>query len=132
MLLYRRVEPGVLPQPVGNDDGVDARGFPPRCLIAVPVNGPMVGAAERDGKFIADPAPHGPWLHESEVMGVRGLPSTEKARLRRHELQMGAIAVAARFAQGQRALVNMPGNGILHRRRLRLRRSWSLRQRGRP
>ena len=51
------VEPSVLPQPLGNHRGVDAGGRPPRHLIAVPVNGAMVGAAERNGEFVADPAP---------------------------------------------------------------------------
>ena len=31
---------------------------------------------------------------------------------------MGAIAVAARLAQGKGALVDMPGNGVVHRRQL--------------
>jgi len=60
------------------------------------VNGPMVGAAQRNGEFIADPAPHGSRLHEPQMVSVRRLPSAQKARLRRHELQMGAIAIAAR------------------------------------
>jgi hypothetical protein len=53
------VEPGVLPQPLGGHRRLDAGGRPPRHLIAVPVNGPMVGAAERNGEFVADPAPRG-------------------------------------------------------------------------
>jgi hypothetical protein len=58
----------------------------------------MVGAA-------ADPTAQSPWLHESEVVGVARLPPTEEAWLRRHELQMGAIAIAARLAQRQGTLV---------------------------
>ena len=88
-------------------------------LVAVPVNGPMVGAAERNGEFIADPAPHGSRLHEPQMVSVRRLPSAQKARLRRHELQMGAIAIAARFAEGKGALVDMPEDGVVHRRCLR-------------
>jgi hypothetical protein len=49
---------------------VDAGGLPPRCLIAVRMNGTMVGAAEWNGEFIADPAPHGPRLHESHESEV--------------------------------------------------------------
>jgi hypothetical protein len=73
----------------------------------MPVNGPMVGAAERNSEFIADPAPHGSRLHEPQMVSVRRLPSAQKARLRRHELQMGAIAIAARFAEGKGAFVDM-------------------------
>jgi hypothetical protein len=57
-------------------------GLPPRHLIAVPVNGPMVGASERNGEFIADPAPRGSRLHEPQMVSVGRLPSAQKARLR--------------------------------------------------
>jgi hypothetical protein len=50
----------------------------PSLFIAVPVNGPMVDAAERHNKLIAHPAPQGARLHESEVMGVRRLPAAQK------------------------------------------------------
>jgi hypothetical protein len=74
----RPVEPGVLPQPVRHRHRVDVRGLPPRRLIAVPVKGAMVGAAERHRELIADPAAQGPRLHESEVMGVARLPPAEQ------------------------------------------------------
>jgi hypothetical protein len=57
----------------------------------------MVGAAERNRELIADPAPQRPWLHESQMVSIGRLPPAQKAGLRRHELQMGTIAVAARF-----------------------------------
>jgi hypothetical protein len=104
----RPIEPGVLPHPVRNSDRVDASGRPPCCLIAAPVKSTMVGAAQRHRELIANPAAQGPGLHESEVMGVARLPPTEQAWLRRHELQMGAIAVAARLAQWEGTLVDMP------------------------
>jgi len=85
---------------VGNRDRVDAGGLPPLDLVAMPVNGPMVGAAEGNGEFIADPASHGSRLHESQVMGIARLPPAQQAWLRPHELQMGAIAIATRFADG--------------------------------
>jgi hypothetical protein len=67
-----------------------------------------MGAAQWHRELIANPAAQRPWLHESEVMGVARLAPTEQAWLRRHELQMGAIAVAARFAEWESALVDMP------------------------
>jgi hypothetical protein len=88
----------VLPQPVRNGDRVDASERPPCRLIAAPVKGTMMSTAQRHRELIADPAAQSPWLHESEVMGVARLPPTQQAWSRRHELQMGAIAVAARFA----------------------------------
>jgi hypothetical protein len=112
VLLNRRsVEPGVLPQPVRNRHGVDTGGRPPRRLVATLVERPMMSAAQRHRELIADPAAQGPWLHESEVMGVARLPPAEQAWLGRHELQVGAIAVAARFAQREVALVDMANNG---------------------
>jgi hypothetical protein len=60
----------------------------------------MVGAAQRHRVLAADFAAQGPRLHEAQVMGLGGLPFAPKARLRRHELQMGAIAVAAWLAEG--------------------------------
>jgi hypothetical protein len=115
------VEPGVLPQPLRNHHRVYASGPPPIGLIAVPVNGSMVGPTERHREFIADPTPHGSRLHEPQMVSVGRLPSAEKAWLRRHELQMGAIAVAPRFAQRQRSLIDMPGNCVVHRRDVGLR-----------
>jgi hypothetical protein len=110
------LEPGVLPQPVRNRPCLDAGGGPPRRLIAMPVKGTMMGATEGDCELIADPAAQGLGLHESEVMGVARLPPAHEARLRGHELQMGAVAIAARLAQRKGAFVDMPENGVIHRR----------------
>jgi hypothetical protein len=44
-------------------------------------------------------------------MNLARLPPAQKARLRRHELQMGTIAIAVRLAQGKRAFVDMANNG---------------------
>ena len=104
----RSLEPGVLPQPLGHSDRVDAGDLPPLRFIALPVKGTMVGAAERHRELIADTAAQGPRLHEPEVMGVARLPPTEQAWSRCNELQMGSIAVAARFAQRKAAFVDMP------------------------
>jgi hypothetical protein len=113
VLLYgRSVEPGVLPQPVRNRRGVDAGGRPPRRLVAMPVKGPMMGAAERDRKLIAHPATQSLGLHESEVTGIAGLPPTNQSRLRRHELKVSTVAIAAWLAQRKRALVDMANNGF--------------------
>jgi hypothetical protein len=108
LLNWCPIEPGMLPQPVRNSDRVDPGGLPPCRLVATPVKSTMVGAAQRHRELIADPAAQGPGLHEPEVMGIARLPPTEQAWLRRHELQMGTIAVTARFAQREGAFVDMP------------------------
>jgi hypothetical protein len=102
----------VLPQPVGHSERVDAGRRPPCRLVTLSVNLAMVGAAERHRILVADFAAQGSRLHEAQVMGLGGLPLAAKAGLRRHELQMGAIAVAARLAQGQGAFVDMANTGF--------------------
>jgi hypothetical protein len=77
----------------------------------MPVNLTMMGAAEWHRELVADFPAQGSWLHESKVVSHGRLPFAEKARLRRHELQMHPIAVTARLAQGQSALVDMANNG---------------------
>ena len=114
----RPIEPGVLPQPVRNSDRVDAGRRPPYRLVATPVKGAMMGAAQGNRELVADPAAQGPWLHESEVMGVARFPPAKQARLRCHECQVGTIAIAARLAQGKRAFVDMANNGCEWRTRI--------------
>ena len=101
---------------------LEAGGGPPRRLIAMAVKRTMMGTTERDCELVADPAAQGLGLHESQVMGVARLPPAHEAWLRGHELQMGAVAIAARFTQRKAALVDMPEDGVVHRRHLGLRR----------
>ena len=100
-------------------------------LVATSVKGAVVGAAQRHGELIADPAAQGPRLHKSEVMGVARLPPAQQAWSRRYELQVGAIAVPARFAQREGALLDMPENRVVDWRQLGQRRSKRLRRCGR-
>jgi hypothetical protein len=74
----------------------------------------MVGPAERNRELVADPAAQRPWLGKSEMMSVRRPASAQETRLRGYELEMRAIAVAARFAQGEGAFVDMPSVGFAH------------------
>jgi hypothetical protein len=77
----------------------------------------MVGAAERHRILVADFAAQGPRLHEAQVMRLGGLPLAAKTRLRRHELQMGAIAVAARLAQRHVLAGPRPASASIRRER---------------
>jgi hypothetical protein len=108
------IEARQLPQFSGNGDRIKLDRFPPCRLIASPMEGTMMGPAQRDRKLIADPTPQVAWLHEPQMMRVRRAPSADKAGLCRNEPQVLSVAVAARFAQGERALVDMPGNRIVH------------------
>ena len=73
-----------------------------------------MGPAQGHHEFIADPASESPRLHKSQMVGVRGPARAHETRLRRHELEMLAVAVAPRFAQSECAFVDVPGNGIIH------------------
>ncbi len=74
----------------------------------------MVGPAKGYRELIADPTAQRARLRKSQVMSVRRPASAQQAWLRGHELQVRSIAVAARFAQCERAFVDVPGNGIVH------------------
>jgi hypothetical protein len=108
------VNAGLVPQPLCNADWVEIHRHPPCRLIASPMEGAMMGPAERDRKLVADPAPQGPWLHEPQVMRVRRAPSADKAGLCSNELEVRTVAVTAGFAQRERGFVDMPGSGIVH------------------
>ena len=74
----------------------------------------MVGAAKRDGKLITDPTAQSARLHEPQVMRVRRAPSAHEAGLRGNDLEVRMVAVTAGFAQGERTLIDVPGDGIIH------------------
>jgi hypothetical protein len=103
-----------LPELPRKDDRVEVGFAPPRRFVAASMKGAVMAAAEGDYEFVADPAAQRPRLGEPQVVGIRGSPPTQKAWLRRHELQVCSIAVTARFAQGEGAFVNMPSDGIAH------------------
>ena len=108
------INAGLVPQPLRNSHGVEIHRHPPCRLIASPMEGTVMGPAERDGKLIADPAPQGAWLHEPQVMRVRRAPSAHKAGLCSNELEVRAVAVTAGFAQGEGVLIDVPGDGVVH------------------
>jgi hypothetical protein len=74
----------------------------------------MVGAAKGNCELVADPSAQRTWLSKSQMVGVRRSSSAEQTRLRRDELKMRAIAVAARFAVCKGAFVDMPGDRVVH------------------
>jgi hypothetical protein len=89
----------VLPKLLGSGDRINFELFPPCRFVSPAMKDKMVRTAERDRKLVADPAAQRSRLRESQVMSVRWPPSAQQARLRGYELEVRAIAVAARFAQ---------------------------------
>jgi hypothetical protein len=108
------VNTGLVPEPLRNSDRVDIHRRPPCRLVASPMEGTMVGAAKRDGKLITDPTAQSARLHEPQVMRVRRAPSAHEAGLRGNDLEVRTVAVTAGLAQRERALVDMPGNRVVH------------------
>jgi hypothetical protein len=108
------VEAGPLPQLPSDLERIDAGGLPPRGLVPVSMEGPMMGPAEWDCVFVAYPAAERARLGEPKVMSIRRPPPANQAGLRRYEPEVRAIPVAAGLAQRERAFVDAPGNGIPH------------------
>src|SRR5262249_44701625 len=67
------IDAGVLPELTGDLDRIDAGLLPPGFFVAGAMHRPMMGTAERDGKFIACFAAKRVRLHKSDVMRIRGL-----------------------------------------------------------
>jgi hypothetical protein len=108
------IQTGPLPQLSGDDDWIKLDRFPPCQFVAPAMEDTMVGAAKGNRELVADPAAQRTWLGKSQMVGVRRSSSAQETRLRRDELKMRAIAVAARFAVCEGAFIDMPGNGVVH------------------
>ena len=97
------------PQFLRNREWLELLLGPPRGLIAAPVERAMMQPAERHGKLVAHPAAERGALREPEMMRVRRPATAYQAWLQGHELEVIAVAVAPRFAQGQVGFVD-PGS----------------------
>jgi hypothetical protein len=82
------------------------------------MQGPVVRAAQRNCKLIADTPAEGARLGKTEMMSVRGRSAADQARLGRHEPEVRSIAVAARFAKCEGAFVDVPRDCIVDPPRL--------------
>jgi hypothetical protein len=80
-----------------------SRGLPPCRLITTSVKGTMVDAAQGHRELIADPAPQGPGLHESQIMGVRRLPAA----------QHGCDATNSKWARSRKRRGSLSGRALL-------------------
>jgi hypothetical protein len=114
-MAWRPFEACVVPQPSGDNDRIKLHGFPPCCFVAAAMEDTMVDTTKRNRELVADPPAQRPRLCKSQMVGVGRSASAQQARLRCHELQVRAIAVAARFAQSKSAFIDMPSNGLVHR-----------------
>jgi hypothetical protein len=66
----------------------------------------MVNSAERHGELVAHFAAKRTRLRRTKMMGIRGLPPANQARLCRHELTVFFVTDAPRFADRKHAFVD--------------------------
>jgi hypothetical protein len=59
----------------------------------------MVAPAQRDGKLIADLAPKAAQLGEPQMVGIRGPPAANQARLFDYVLDVVAVTDTSRFGE---------------------------------
>jgi hypothetical protein len=96
----------VIPEFARGFDRVNVGSLPPGSLVARSVNSAVMGAAQRDGKFIAGPSAEGPRLHMAEMMRIRWLATADKTWLLGDVAQMLAVAVSTWYSNREAALVD--------------------------
>jgi len=101
------------PEFLRNQERFDPLLRPPGGLIAAPVERAMMQPAERHGKLVAHPAAERGALREPEMMRVRRSPTAEQARLQCYELEVIAVAVAPRLAQGEVGFIDPWGSRVV-------------------
>src|SRR3974390_1812266 len=101
-----------LPQLAGNWQRFNSSLVPPGEFIPGLMQITVVRAAERDSELIAHFHAKSSWLGKAQVMGVCGLPATDKARPLGYELKVLFVSDALGLAKWQGGLVD-----ALHRGR---------------
>ena len=99
-------DPAFRPEAFGNLNGIASVLAPPCGFVPTPMKRPMMQPAERHCELVAHPPAEGGGLRKADVVGIRRVPTAKQAPLRGDELEVPTIAVAARFAEGQQALVD--------------------------
>jgi hypothetical protein len=117
------VRAGVFPKRPSDLDRVDPRALPPGPFVPGPMRGAAMCSTERYREFITGFAAECAGLHKLQVMRIGGLAAAQQARLLGYEPQMLLVAVAARGAQREHALVDpgglMPIGAAAHAERFR-------------
>ena len=97
---------GLVPQFLRDREWLEVGFGPPGGLIAAPMKRAVMQPAEGDGELVAHPAPERRVLRKPEMVRVRRPPTAQQARLRGHELEVIAVTVPPRLAQGQVGFVD--------------------------
>src|SRR5262249_15268279 len=97
----------LFPKVARNFERIDPTVVPPRLLIAGLVQLSMMSAAERHGEFIARLETNGPGLCKPQVMRVRGVPSTDEARLGGNKFKVCLVSQPLGLGERELALVDL-------------------------
>jgi len=100
------VRAGFFPKRPSDLDRVDPRALPPGPFVPGPMRGAVMCSTERYREFIARLAAERAGLDELQVMGIGRLAAAQQAGLLGHEPQVLLVAVPARRAQHENALVD--------------------------
>ena len=100
----------LLPQPLGNRQGVDLQVLPPGHFVAGLMQLLMMTAAKGNGELVADFKTQGSGLSKPQVMRIARLPAADETRLRGDEPQMGLVTQPFGLSNGEEALVDLPGD----------------------
>jgi hypothetical protein len=103
------IEPGLSPEATSDFDGVDTSRLPPNLLVAGAMHRAMVGAAQRNGEFIAHLAAERPRLQVAKMVRMRLFAAADEARLLRDITKVLSVPIAPRCSDCEHALVDAVG-----------------------
>src|SRR5713226_7358986 len=112
--------PGRNPEHARGRDGIDSPSLPPGDFVSEAMVVAVMASAQGYRELIAHLASHCAELGEPQVVGISGASSTDQARLRCHEFEVGFVAMPARLADRKLAFLDFGGSGI----GLKMRRWW--------
>ena len=97
----------LLPQSLGDRQGIDFEISPPGHFIAGLMQLAMMAATEGYGEFVADFEAERSRLRKPQVMRIGRLPATDQAGLLAHEPQMGFVTQPLGLGNGENTLVDL-------------------------
>ena len=100
----------LLPQSLGDRQGIDFEIPPPSHFIAGLMQLAVMTAAEGYGELVADFEAERSGLRKPQMMRIGRLPAADEARLRGNKPQMGFVTQPLGLGNGENALVDLSGN----------------------
>jgi hypothetical protein len=94
--ILRIIEPGLSPQLTGDFAGIDPGRRPPGSLVAGAMDRAVMGAAERNGEFVAHFAAERPWLQVAEMMRIGLFAAADETRLSGNIAKVLAVSITPR------------------------------------